>query len=343
MSQNSECQLYKYNSSFYLIKKETAAYFAKEFLSNELDEDHVAWLNFHSLSDKVSIEMLCQHLSIDKISIENIFLELRRPKVEENTGYIFFKVISALPNIDDSTILHNDQITFFVSDQYLISFQESNGNHFDEVRDRIEKNRGKIRSRKSDFLLFRALEGIVDNYFDVLDSVSQKVDRIEEELHITEDKSILMKIETEKRKLIELKKIATPMLDIANQLVNSDSPVIDKGTLTYFNSLYNSCSQVITEIESQKQILDGMANFYYAAQGQRMNEIMKVLTIVSSIFIPLTFIAGVYGMNFDIMPELRYHNSYFIVIGVMFLIGACLFAFFVSKGWLKKKDYTNHE
>ena len=93
MYQNSECQLYKYNPSFYLIKKETAAYFAKEFLSSELDEDHVAWLNFHSLSDKVSIEMLCQHLSIDKISIENIFLELRRPKVEENTGYIFFKVI----------------------------------------------------------------------------------------------------------------------------------------------------------------------------------------------------------------------------------------------------------
>ena len=206
MSQNSECQLYKYNSSFYLIKKETSAYFAKEFLSSELDEDHVAWLNFHSLSDKVSIETLCQHLSIDKISVENIFLELRRPKVEENTGYIFFKVISALPNIDESTSLHNDQITFFLSDQYLISFQESNGNHFDEVRDRIEKNRGKIRSRKSDFLLFRALEGIVDNYFEVLDSVSKKVDRIEEELHFNEDKSILMKIETEKRKLIELKK-----------------------------------------------------------------------------------------------------------------------------------------
>lgn len=171
----------------------------------------------------------------------------------------------------------------------------------------------------------------MDNYFEVLDSVSKKVDRIEEELHFNEDKSILMKIETEKRKLIELKKIATPMLDIANQLVNSDSPVINKSTLTYFNSLYNTCSQVITEIESQKQILDGMANFYYAAQGQRMNEIMKVLTIVSSIFIPLTFIAGVYGMNFDIMPELRYHNSYFIVIGVMFLIGACLFAFLCLK------------
>ena len=137
MSQKSECQLYKYNPSFYLIKKETCAYFAKEFLSSELDEDHVAWLNFHSLSDKVSIEMLCQHLSIDKISVENIFLELRRPKVEENTGYIFFKVISALPNIDDSTILHNDQITFFLSERYLISFQESNGNHFDVVRDRI--------------------------------------------------------------------------------------------------------------------------------------------------------------------------------------------------------------
>ena len=133
------------------------------------------------------------------------------------------------------------------------------------------------------------------------------------------------------------------MLDISIQLLGSESILIDKSNHVYFNSLNHSCSHVITEIESQKQLLDGMANFYYAAQGQRMNEIMKVLTIVSSIFIPLTFIAGVYGMNFKNLPELSWKNGYFICLGVMLLTAACLFAYFVSKGWINKKDYTKEE
>ena len=341
--ENSECQLYKYNSSFFLLKKEKAAYFAQNFLLNELDDDHVAWLNFHSIADMPSIETLCLNLKIDKIGIENIYKEARRPKVEENNGYIFFNVISALPSQNKKDLIHKDQLTFFLAKNYLISLQSMDGQHFNDVRDRIEKDRGKIRTKKSDFLLFRSLEAIVDNYFEVLDNISEAMERIHEKLHKSEDKSLLLKIEVERRKLIELKKIASPMLDISIQLLGSESILIDKSNHVYFNSLNHSCSHVITEIESQKQLLDGMANFYYAAQGQRMNEIMKVLTIVSSIFIPLTFIAGVYGMNFKNLPELTWKYGYFICLGVMLLTAACLVAFFVSKGWLNKKDYTKEE
>lgn len=131
------------------------------------------------------------------------------------------------------------------------------------------------------------------------------------------------------------------MLEISVQLLGSETNLIEENTRRYFSSLNHSCSHVITEIDSQKQILDGMANFYYAAQGQRMNEIMKVLTVISSIFIPLTFIAGVYGMNFDNIPELKFKNGYFVVVGVMFVLGLLLFLFFVSRGWLRKKDYSN--
>jgi magnesium transporter len=309
----------------------------------ELDDDHVAWLNFHSIADIPSIQALCLNLKIDKIGIENIFNEARRPKVEENNGYIFFNVISVLPSQNQKDLIHKDQITFFLAKNYLISLQSIEGKHFHDVRDRIEKDRGKIRTKKSDFLLFRSLEAIVDNYFEVLDNISEEMELIHEKLHKSEDKSLLLKIEVERRKLIELKKIAGPMLDISVQLLGSDSALIDKNNFVYFNTLHHSCSHVITEIESQKQILDGMANFYYAAQGQRMNEIMKVLTIVSSIFIPLTFIAGVYGMNFENMPELKYKNGYYTVIGVMFLLGASLFVFFVSRGWIKRRDYTKQE
>ena len=341
--ENSECQLYKYNSSFFLLKKEKAAYFAQNFLLNELDDDHVAWLNFHSIADIPSIQALCLNLKIDKIGIENIFNEARRPKVEENNGYIFFNVISVLPSQNQKDLIQKDQITFFLAKNYLISLQTIEGKHFHDVRDRIEKDRGKIRTKKSDFLLFRSLEAIVDNYFEVLDNISEAMELIHENLHKSEDKSLLLKIEVERRKLIELKKIAGPMLDISVQLLGSDSALIDKNNFVYFNTLHHSCSHVITEIESQKQLLDGMANFYYAAQGQRMNEIMKVLTIVSSIFIPLTFIAGVYGMNFKYMPELSYKNGYYTIIGIMILIGASLFAFFVSRGWIKRRDYTKEE
>ena len=310
--ENSECQLYKYNASFFLVKKETSSYFAQNFLLNELDDDHVAWLNFHSIADMPSIQALCLNLKIDKIGIENIFNEARRPKVEENNGYIFFNVISVLPSQNQKDLIQKDQITFFLAKNYLISLQTIEGKHFHDVRDRIEKDRGKIRTKKSDFLLFRSLEAIVDNYFEVLDNISEAMELIHENLHKSEDKSLLLKIEIERRKLIELKKIAGPMLDISVQLLGSDSALIDKNNFVYFNTLHHSCSHVITEIESQKQLLDGMANFYYAAQGQRMNEIMKVLTIVSSIFIPLTFIVGIYGMNFENMPELKYKNGYYI-------------------------------
>ena len=158
-------------------------------------------------------------------------------------------------------------------------------------------------------------------------------------MHEQEDKLILHDIETQKRKLIQLRTISRPMRDMAEQLHSSETKLIAHDNVKYFKSLNSSCNNMITEIDSQIQILDGLANFYYAAQGQRMNEIMKVLTIVSAIFIPLTFIAGVYGMNFEYLPEKEWKYGYFIIWGIMLLIGVSLFIIFIKKGWLKRSDY----
>lgn len=332
----ADVQLYKYNHSFYSIKKESPDYFANEFLETELDTDHVAWLNFHGIEDLTSIEHLCQKLGIDKLSIENIHHQVRRPKVEEYSKYMSFYVMSALPKEVDNPYLHQDQISFLMGENYLISFQDKPSDHFTDVRDRIEMGRGKIRSKGSDFLMFRMLEAIIDNYFEVLEEISNQIEELDSKLHVVQDKSILTSIELEKRKLIELRKIVQPMRDITNQLENSDSPFIEKSNRHYYRSLRASCTSVLEEIDASKQILEGMANLYYAAQGQRMNEIMRVLTVVSSIFIPLTFIVGVYGMNFEHMPELKYTYGYYTVIAVMFAIGAGLLALFIKRGWLKK-------
>ena len=329
-------QLYKYNATFYSVKQESSSYFADEFLESELDSDHVAWLNFHGIEDTESIEQLCHKLGIDKLTIESIHKQVRRPKVEEYSKYMSFHVMSALPKELGNPFLHQDQISFLMGENYLISFQDKPSDHFPDVRDRIEKGRGKIRAKGSDFLMFRMLEAIIDNYFEVLEEISSQIEAIDTQLHLTQDKSILASIELEKRKLIELRKIAQSMRDVTNQLENSESPFIQSSNRHYFRSLRSSCMSVLEEIDANKQILEGMANLYYAAQGQRMNEIMRVLTVVSSIFIPLTFIVGVYGMNFEHMPELKYPYGYYSVIAFMFALAIGLVALFIKRGWIKK-------
>lgn len=329
-------QLYKYNATFYSVKQESSSYFADEFLESELDSDHIAWLNFHGMDDTESIEQLCHKLGIDKLTIESIHKQVRRPKVEEYSKYMSFHVMSALPKELGNPFLHQDQISFLMGENYLISFQDKPSDHFTDVRDRIEKGRGKIRTKGSDFLMFRMLEAIIDNYFEVLEEISTQIETIDTKLHLTQDKSILASIELEKRKLIELRKIAQPMRDVTNQLENSESPFIQSSNRHYFRSLRSSCMSVLEEIDANKQILEGMANLYYAAQGQRMNEIMRVLTVVSSIFIPLTFIVGVYGMNFEHMPELKYTYGYYSVIAFMFALSIGLLILFIKRGWIKK-------
>lgn len=331
----SNCQLYKYNRDFYALKKETSAYFSQEFIESELDNDHVAWLNYHGVEPREEIEHLCRKLNIDKLSVENVYHPIRRPKVEEYPNYLFFSVKSVLPSQDEDELLDVDKIHFLLGKNYLISFQEHSSDHFTDVRDRIVKKRGKIRMKGSDFLLFRLMEAIVDNYFEVLEEITEKTEKLEQEIRKYTDDTILQEIEAEKRKLIELRKTVVPMRDITVQLENIDGGFIEESNRTYFHHLKSSCLSVLEEIDSMKLVLDGITNIFYAAQGQRMNEIMRVLTVVSSIFIPLTFIVGVYGMNFKYMPELEYPNGYYTVIGAMVILSVLLLLFFIKRGWLR--------
>ena len=336
MDKNQTCQLYKYQNDFYLATTDSPAYFAHEFHLDQLDHDYISWLNFHDLKDRDSINKLCQNLAIDPLTIEDIFTEKRRPKLEEYKDYMFFSIRSALPTAAGSTNLQQEQISFVLGANYLVSFQDKSSMHFGDVRDRIEKKRGKIRSKGSDFLLFRMLDAIIDNYFEVLESSTLSIEALEHQIKHSKTNNVLQHIESEKRKLIELRKIVLPLKDVTFQLDKLDNSLLDSSNRHHFSELKENCYEVLEEIDANKQILDGMANLYYAVQGQRMNEIMKILTIVSSIFIPLTFIVGVYGMNFKYMPELEYPFGYYTVIGVMILIGVSLLIYFYRKGWLNK-------
>jgi magnesium transporter len=337
MDENLSCQLYRYDQEFFLVTRNTPEFFATEFIEIARDESQVTWLNYHYLANREPIEKLCEHLHIERLSVEDIYTEKKRPKLEEYANYMFFSVRSALPAENNIFVLQQEQISFILGKNYLISFQQKSSEHFTDVRDRIEKKRGKIRYKGADFLLFRMLDAIVDNYFEVLVDITDSIEKLEMKLIRVANSDTLKMIEFQKRKLIELRKIALPLKDVAFQLEKTQSQFINSDNHPYFADLKENCLAVLEEIDANKQILEGMANLYYAIQGQRMNEIMKVLTVVSAIFIPLTFIVGVYGMNFKYMPELEYKYGYYTIVAIMFAISISLLLFFVKRGWLKKK------
>ncbi|MEY3083941.1 MAG: hypothetical protein RL037_121 [Bacteroidota bacterium] len=333
----SSCQLYKYNQSFFFIQKESSSYFAENFSTNDLDNDHVYWLNYHGLDEKENIGDLAKKLGIDKLIIEALHLPVRRPKIEEYPTFIYFTVSSLLPNDNQDNTLNKDQISFILGSNYLISYQDKSSCHFSEVRDRIENSRGKIRSKGADFLMHRMLESVIDNYFEVLSDTIKNIEEIDEKILKYQSKQLFRDLENEKRKLIILRKIVLPMREICSELLSSDSIFIQKDNTRYFNNLQKSCNTILEEIDANKQILEGLANLYYAAQGQRMNQIMKFLTVISSIFIPLTFIVGIYGMNFKYMPELDNPKGYFNVLVVMAILSISLLLYFIRKGWLNRE------
>lgn len=331
------CQLYCYDSENISIQKETLKSFLDKVTISNLKDAEVHWINFHDISDKPRIEKFFQDQNYDRLTIEDIYTTGKRPKLEEYDDYLFFAIRSALPSGADNNKLKQEQISFILGQNYLISLQEKSSDHFTEVRERLTNKKGVIRDKGADFLLYRLLDAIVDNYFEVLDETTKVVEKLDKQLTISRDPHLPQKIEIQKRKLLELRKIVLPLKDIALLLEAAQHNYLSKENHHYFVDLKENCYSILDEIDTNKSLLEGMSSLYYAIQGQRMNEIMKVLTVVSAIFIPLTFIVGVYGMNFDNMPELHYKYGYHIVWGAMTVVAISLVVYFIKRGWLKRK------
>jgi magnesium transporter len=332
----SNCQLYTYNDDSYLMTKNSVSYYASNFIEKELKEGKVNWLNIHGLHDRENIEILCNNLGVESLSFHEIYENIKRPKLEEYPSYLFFSIRSALPQTKNQNWLNEEKISFVLNHNFLISFQEKSSDHFTDVRDRIENKRGKIRIKKTDFLMYRLLDAIVDNYYEVLDDIVEKIEKIESIILVNPKTDTLQKIEYQKRKLVQLRKIVFPLKEISSQLEKMNNSILDESNRYYFAELKENCLTILEEIDANKQILEGLASLYYAAQGQRMNEIMKLLTVVSAIFIPLTFLVGVYGMNFENMPELKMQNGYYFAWFLMIAIALILIFYFYKRGWLKK-------
>jgi magnesium transporter len=227
-----------------------------------------------------------------------------------------------------------EQVSFVLGPNWVISFQESEGDVFDSIRERIRSDKGRIRKMGADYLVYALLDSVVDNYFMILEKVGEEIEEIEDELVTNPSPEILQTIHNLKRQMISLRKSVWPLREVISRLERWESPLIQKSTYIYLRDVYNHTIQVIDAIETFRDMLSGMLDIYLSSVSNRMNEVMKVLTIIATIFIPLTLVAGIYGMNFRFMPELEIPLAYPMVLLSMFLVGLMMVGYFRKKKWL---------
>lgn len=294
---------------------------------------HIQWISVAGLSDNNIISKLGKSFAINNLILEDIVTPSQRPKLEVMDNG-FFLVLKLIQLTEDNTI-STQHFSIVFQENKIITFQETNTTIFDQLTNRIAQSLGRIRNQASDYLLYSILDVIIDHYFSVVESLSYQLEDIEDRLfHTNHSETILHDIQYLKKSILHFGRNIRPIKDIINHLNKSDTPQISSITEKYIADALDHITQIIETNESNREIIWSLMDLYMTNTNNKMNEIMKVLTIMSSIFIPLTFIAGIYGMNFDNMPELHFKNSYFFVLTAMGIITLLLLLYFRKKKWL---------
>ncbi|MFH1383110.1 MAG: magnesium/cobalt transporter CorA [Chloroflexota bacterium] len=297
------------------------------------DRPTVTWINIDGLHEVEIIEKLGSHFGLHPLLLEDILNTDQRPKMEESGDYIFL-VLKMIYCCEKGGDIEAEQVSLIFGPNFVISFQEREGDVFEPVRDRIRKSKGRIRRAGADYLAYALVDAIVDNYFIILESIGEKIEDTEQQLATNPTPETLQFIRELKREMIFLRKSVWPLRELINGLERVESALIHESTGVYLKDVYDHTIQIIDTVESYRDMISGMLDIYLSSMSNRMNEVMKVLTIFASIFIPLTFIAGLYGMNFEFMPELKWHWGYFALLGFMALVGVLLVIYFKRKRWL---------
>ncbi|KYK31532.1 MAG: magnesium transporter [Thermoplasmatales archaeon SG8-52-3] len=293
----------------------------------------ITWINIDGLHEIDVIEKLGKCFEIHPLVLEDILNTDQRPIMEDFEKYIFF-ILKMLYIDEKSQEIHSEQVSLILGKNFVISFQESIGDVFDAVRERIRKIKGRIRKMGSDYLAYTLIDAIVDNYFTILEKIGERVESMEQDVVSNPEPELLQRIYNLKREMIYLRKSVWPLREVINNLLREESKLIKKSTHIYLKDLYDHTIQTIDTIETFRDMISGMLDIYMSSLSNKMNEVMKVLTIFAAIFIPLTFIAGIYGMNFQYMPELSIQWAYPAVWIVIIIVTISLLGFFKHKRWL---------
>jgi magnesium transporter len=293
---------------------------------------NVSWLQINGLKNTELIKELGKYYDIHHLILEDILNTNQRPKIEIFDNYIF-TVLNILNFDKENNKIISEQISLILGKNFVISFLENENSIFDLLKTRIKNKKSILRNSEVDFLFYAILDTIIDNYFVLLENFNDKLEEFDEQL-ISEPKSdILKKIYNLKREILFLRKSVWPLRELILKIEKSNTSFIRKKTYFYFRDLYDHVIHIIDIIEINRDLLSGMLDLYLSTINNKMNEVMKVLTIIATIFIPLTFIAGVYGMNFENMPELTWGFGYYGIMLFMFLIASFMLYFFKRKKW----------
>lgn len=320
--------LARYNSTL-LVEKDI---WTADELRKEINGQDICWINIDGLQDTKLLEEIGGLFGLHPLILEDILNTEQRPKAEDFDDYIFI----VLKNIRTFAVreIQADQISIILGKNFVLSFQEKESALFDSVRERLRTDKGRIRKARADYLAHHLMDAIVDQYFVVLEDMEEKIERLEEDLVRQTTPARLQEIHQLKKELILLRKSLWPLREAIASLQRSDSPLIDGSDLVYFKDISDHIIAVVDTVDTFRDLLAGMLDIYMSAASMKMNQVMKVLTIIATIFMPLTFLAGIYGMNFKYMPELDWPWGYFLIWGLMLTIAVAMLMLFRRNKWL---------
>jgi magnesium transporter len=292
----------------------------------------VSWLNVTGLNDTEAISRIGAVFGIHPLVLEDILHTTQRPKLEDLGDYLFL-VVRMLYTEPETGEIHSEQVSFILFEHGLITFQEKAGDVFDLIRERLRKNHGRLRKMGADYLLYGLMDAIVDNYFLIMEKTGEQIETIEQSLMENPNGLLLNELYAQKRELLYIRKAVWPLREAVGGLERGECKLLKAKTHAYLRDLYDHTIQVIDTVETFRDMLSGVQDLYLSSMGQKTNQVMQVLTVIATIFIPLTFVAGIYGMNFQHMPELTWKYSYPVIWGLMILVAVGMLAYFRHKKW----------
>lgn len=296
-------------------------------------ENTVTWVNIEGLRAIDLIEAIGQHFDIHPLALEDILNTHQRPKFEDHENYLFI-VVKALLLGDATFSVNYEQISVVVMNNLVFTFKEKQDELFDALRHRINNSKGRFRSLGADYLAYAIMDTIVDQYMSISDSLVDAIESVESELLDSPTEKTLSSIQQIKRELIFIRKTVSPVRELLAGMQRNESTLIEEKTQIYIRDVHDHAIRVIESIDSYRELVTGLLDIYLSSVSNKMNETMKVLTVFASIFIPLTFIVGIYGMNFEFMPELKWKWAYPVLWVVFVIISGLLLVFFRKKKWL---------
>jgi magnesium transporter len=301
-------------------------------ISPFLDQEHKFWLNIPDLENNVLLDEIKNLFDLHSMTIEDILNPQERPKVEVFDHFILIvaKMLYTRNRIED---LESEQVSIVFGKNYVISFQEKSFDIFDAIRVRLENPSGKIRKNGTDYFAYTLLDAIVSEYYILLEKVTDKIELLEENIISQEERVKLSDIYNQRKSIQQLKKVIWPTRELLSTIKKSESFLIKRKTLPFINDIYEQTVEIIENLEMQRESISTLVEIYMTDISLKQNEVMKTLTIIATIFIPLTFLAGVYGMNFRFMPELEWEFGYFIVWGIFIATGITMAIFFKKRKW----------